>query len=341
MMSRRGIDATNVVPAYEASLLHGATEKEIEEHVGWRRDHLLASGTSVSGESTYQHMELMATKPRYEEFVLAAVERHNASSLGAVGLACRSCSSVAEAFACHGRFQHLTNRTAEYVVTVEDDKIVIVENRFGEARPGSLLISDYTMLIAVHLLRSISAVPPKVHRMKSRRDGMARSEQDAYEAFLDAPVELGADAAQIELGIALLSAPVVTADEELAEYFESVLLKALGAKSKEPDLLRDVKNHVGNELVHGAPTAAEAARALGLGQRTLQRRLSELGKTYAEVVEETRLSMADALLSDPRMSVGEVAYLLGYTEQTSFYRAFRRWHATTPAAYRKEKYALD
>lgn len=335
MMAERDIDATNVLPAFEASLLFGADEDEIQKHVGWKRSQLMASGATVSGESTYRHMELMATKPNYAAFVLAAVERHNASSLGAVGLACRSCSTVAEAFARHGRFQHLTNRTAEYLVTVEDENVVIVEKRFGEPREGSLLISDYTMLIAVHLLRSISEVPPRVFRMQSRRAKMSAKERTAYEQFLDAPVEVGFKEARLELDIALLNAPVVTADEELAEYFASVLHRAVGSSSKEPSLLQDVKNRIGKELVNGAPTAAETARALGLGQRTLQRRLSDLGQTYAEVVEDTRRSMADVLLSDPRMSVAEVAYLLGYTEQTSFYRAFRRWHETTPAAYRK------
>ena len=161
-MAGHDIDATNVRPAFEASLKFGATEDELGQLLGWKRDQLEAVGATVSGESTYRHMELMAAKPDYPGFVLAAVGLHTASTMGAVGLACRSCSTLGEAFACHGRFQHLTNRTAEYVVTMDDGAVTITEHRFGEARQGSLLISDYTILIAVQLMRSIAAVPLKV-----------------------------------------------------------------------------------------------------------------------------------------------------------------------------------
>ncbi len=303
--------------------------------MGWRAEDLAAPGATVSGTSTYQHMELMVQKPDYHRFVLAAAKSHTASSLGAVGLACRSCATLAEAIACHGRFQHLTNRTASYEVTLDDDRLVITEHRVGPPRLGSKLISDYAMLIAVHLLRTIAAEPPTVYVMRSRRTDMPDDERDAYSAFLGAPVEGGAPQAQLELDAAALGTAVVTADEELAAYFQGVLHKASGTTADEPELLQDVRAKIRAELLHGAPTAGEIARAMGLGQRTLQRRLADLGHSFADVLEDTRRTMADLLLDDPRMSLSEVAYLLGYAENASFYRAFRRWHGTTPAAYRK------
>jgi AraC-like DNA-binding protein len=337
LMAGHDIDATNVRPAFVASLKFGATEDELGQHLGWKRDHLEAVGATVSGESTYRHMELMAAKPDYPGFVLAAVALHTASTMGAVGLACRSCSTLGEAFACHGRFQHLTNRTAEYVVTMDDGAVTITEHRFGDARPGSLLISDYTILIAVQLMRSIAAVPPKVLQAKSRRATIPPDEKARYENFLGAPLVCGAEHAQLRLDAASLLAPVVTADQELATYFERVLRRAAGTTAGEPQLLADVRKSVRVRLFQGAPTAADVAQALGLGQRTFQRRLAELGRSFAEILEDTRRMMCEDLLADPNISLAEVAYLLGYTETTSFYRAFRRWHGTTPAAFRKAR----
>lgn len=335
LMSGPDIDASNVRPAFEASLRFGASEEELERHLGWRRDALEAVGATVSGESTYRHMELMAGKPDYPGFVLAAVGLHTASSMGAVGLACRSCPTLAEAFACHGRFQHLTNRTAEYVVSSDDEHVTITEHRFGDDRLGSKLVSDYTMLIAVQLLRTIAAVPPKVLRATSRRPSMPAFEQARYEAFLGAPLVPGAERAQLVLERGSLSTPVVTADEELATYFERVLRRASGSADGEPTLLDEVRKAIRMRSFQGAPTAAEVAHSLGLGPRTLQRRLADLGQSFAELLEDTRRTMAEDLLADPAMSLAEVAYLLGYTEVTSFYRAFRRWHGTTPAAHRR------
>lgn len=332
LMAGHDIDASNVRPAFEASLKFGATEDELRQHLGWSRDDLEVVGATASGESTYRHMELMAAKPDYPGFVLAAVALHTASSMGAVGLACRSCSTLGEAFACHGRFQHLTNRTAEYVVSVDDESVTITEHRFGDARQGSLLVSDYTILIAVQLMRSIAAVPPKVLQAKSRRATMPADEKARYENFLGAPLVCCAEHAQLRLDPASLLAPVVTADQELATYFERVLRRAAGTVEAEPKLLTDVRKSVRARLFRGAPTATAVAQSLGLGQRTFQRRLAELGRSFAEVLEDTRRMMAEDLLADPSISLAEVAYLLGYTETTSFYRAFRRWHDTTPAA---------
>lgn len=334
LLAEHDIDATNVRPAFEASLQHGATEEEIKREVGWRRADLIAAGATVSGESTHLHMELMARKPDYSRFVLAAVQRHTASSLGVVGLACRTCPTLAEAFACHGRFQRLTNRTAEYAVSVDAEGVTITETRFGEPSLGSLLISDYTMLVALHLLRSVAAEPPEVRAMHSRRRSIAQSEIAAYEEFIGAPIVLGAERARLVLSPASLMSPVATADAELAAYFQGVLHQAAGLEPGEPQLLDDVRRTIRDQLHQGAPSAAEVARALGLGHRTLQRRLSDLGHSFADLLENTRRTLAERLLTDPELSLGEVAYLLGYTEKASFYRAFRRWHDTTPAAYR-------
>lgn len=340
-MAGPDIDASNVRPAFEASLRFGATEAELEQVLGWRRESLEALGATVSGESTYRHMELMASKPGFPHFVLAAVGLHTASSMGAVGLACRSRSTLAEAFACHGRFQHLTNRTATYLVSSDGGALTITEHRFGEPRLGSLLVSDYATLIAVQLVRSIITGPLTVLEAKSRRPTIPAEEKALYEQFLGASLSCGAEHAQLKLDPAVALAPVVTADEELAAYFDRVLRRDAGSADHEPQLLADVRRLVRLRLFQGAPTADEVAKSLGLGTRTLQRRLAELGQSFADVLESTRRAMAEGLLADPNVSLGEIAYLVGYTDSTSFYRAFRRWHATTPAEYRKARAHRD
>ena len=73
---------------------------------------------------------------------------------------------------------------------------------------------------------------------------------------------------------------------------------------------------------------------LGVSERTLQRRLTELGRSFSDVVEDFRHEEAARLLATPGIPLVEVASRLGYAEQTSFTRAFRRWTGTTPGAWR-------
>lgn len=311
------------------------TEAELESAVGWTRRQLEAPGARVTGASTYRHMEWMHARPRYGEFVLAAVLRHGAASLGVVGLASKTAPTVGDALACHARYQHLTNRTAAYRTRVERDSVWVEEQRHGEASLGSRLVSDYTMMVAVQLLRTVSAEPFQVLEVHSRRASLGPDERARYTCFLGAPIHLGAERASLVFERAVLSAPTASADPELAAYFDALLARVSAGPDAEPALLRDVRTVIRERLLHGTPSIAEVSRALAVGARTLQRRLAKHDTTFAEVLDSTRRTLAEGYLRDTELSSAEIAYLLGYREQASFFRAFRRWHEVTPEAYRR------
>jgi AraC-like DNA-binding protein len=96
-----------------------------------------------------------------------------------------------------------------------------------------------------------------------------------------------------------------------------------------------VRRAIRDALLHGTPTAADVARAVSLGARTLHRRLAELDTSFGDLLDSTRHRLAVGYLADPGLSLGEVAYLVGFREQSSFFRAFRRWTGTTPSAHRE------
>ena len=82
------------------------------------------------------------------------------------------------------------------------------------------------------------------------------------------------------------------------------------------------------------PLCADVARRLGMSARNLHRHLHREGHTYRQLVDEVRLSMAETYLADRRIKAVEVGFLLGFSDASSFYRAFRRWTGKTPIEYR-------
>jgi AraC-like DNA-binding protein len=84
----------------------------------------------------------------------------------------------------------------------------------------------------------------------------------------------------------------------------------------------------------GMPTAEEVAQSLHMSVRTLHRNLREEGVTYSELLHALRQEQASRYLADPGITISEVAFLLGFSELSSFYRAFKRWTGTTPAEFR-------
>lgn len=84
------------------------------------------------------------------------------------------------------------------------------------------------------------------------------------------------------------------------------------------------------------PDIPMVARELALGERTLQRRIVEEGASFRQLLEEARKELVREYLARPDMQISEVAYLLGYEDANSFYRAFRTWEGTTPSHWRSD-----
>ena len=76
------------------------------------------------------------------------------------------------------------------------------------------------------------------------------------------------------------------------------------------------------------------ARRLATTPRTLQRRLARAGTSFDALCDDARKQAARTYLADTTLTIAEVTYLLGYSEPSAFHRAFRRWHGTTPQAFR-------
>ena len=88
-------------------------------------------------------------------------------------------------------------------------------------------------------------------------------------------------------------------------------------------------------LEQGAPSVKAAARELGMSARTLQRRLATENTSYADVVDVLRREIAEEQLREGGATLAEIAYVTGYSEVSTFQRAFKRWTHRTPSQYRQ------
>lgn len=124
------IHVANLKPAVLASRALGVTD-EMLASLGMPAEVLDDPDGVVFGDVTYAHFEWMASRDDFPLFVVDAVRRHGLGSLGIVGMAAKTLATVGEALACHQRFQHLTNRTASYVLEAGDSQLVLWEDRPG------------------------------------------------------------------------------------------------------------------------------------------------------------------------------------------------------------------
>lgn len=155
----------------------------------------------------------------------------------------------------------------------------------------------------------------------------------AHEALLGAPVRFACTVTALELPAATWRAPLLGADPSLQRT-----LRALAAYLPDAPPLgafeAELRLRLRALLPSGDGCAAEAARALGLSPRTLQRRLREEGTTFRAVLDEVREREAERLLAPGGPELTELALRLGFSDQTAWNRAFRRWKGVTPTQWR-------
>jgi len=147
---------------------------------------------------------------------------------------------------------------------------------------------------------------------------------------------LGVERAFVVLSNALVDARLSSANALFLSVFERQAREELARMPPESDLLENVAAQIRRGLVRGHFTLGNVADALGTSPRTLERRLAEHGQSYQELVESIRRELASRLLEESR-GIDEVAALLGYTERSSFHRAFVRWFKKTPAEFQRSR----
>jgi AraC-like DNA-binding protein len=154
--------------------------------------------------------------------------------------------------------------------------------------------------------------------------------------FFGVVPEIGVERAFIVLSDSVLDTRLSSAHALFLSVFERQAREELASLPPEGDLLASVRAQVSRGLLRGRFALGDVAAALGTSPRTLERRLTEHGERYQELVESVRRDLASRLLDGTR-SVNEVATLLGYAERSSFHRAFVRWFGETPAAFQQSR----
>ena len=119
----------------------------------------------------------------------------------------------------------------------------------------------------------------------------------------------------------------------MATTFDEILATQLKALV-DNDLVTRCRTYLLETFSSGDPVEADLATAMGLSQRSLQRHLQHLGWSYKRLVEDTRMDLARRYLADPRRSLTEIAFLLGFSEQSAFSRSFKRWLGQSPSDFR-------
>lgn len=137
------------------------------------------------------------------------------------------------------------------------------------------------------------------------------------------------------------SRPFLTHNARMWEAFEPSLQRRMIEADEHRSISDQVQSALLELLPSGRTQMGDVAKELGIGQRTLQRRLAEEHTTWLDVLNQTRERLARHYLGTTQMSPAEVSFLLGFEDPNSLFRAFHRWTGTTPESWRASARGME
>lgn len=230
-------------------------------------------------------------------------------------------------------FRLIADTVSLSIVRAGDDYCLCLAMTDGSPVPPVYV--DYVFAALVGRIRMQIRPRLQVQRIELRQPEPPASAR--YAETFRAPVRFCAAADRLCFSGAEWESPMDSADPALARLLEEhARLLAQRLPRAPVGFTADVQKTIATVMPEGA-SAEDVARSLNVSVRTLQRRLAPAGTTFREVSESVRERLAEAYLSDPAVSIAEVAFMLGFSDQTSFTRAFRRWTGEAPGRWRRRR----
>lgn len=265
-------------------------------------------------------------------FPLAVAGTARPGSENVLGFACMTAPNLGEALKRAVRFIGLFAPSSWHLEIIKDEAHMNLV-RVGDASEGwhpSGLFAVGELVGGARQLTGVRVVPEEV------RLTQPASPNDApLAAFFGCPIRFGATQPGVTFRVGVLALPMRHADPDLSRHFDAMgeaMLQSLGPDDEESK----VRRAIADALKEGAPTLERIAPRVGMSSRSLRRRLQERGKGFQALLTEVRAELAKRYLANPRLSLSEVAFLLGFSEPSAFHRAFRRWTGQTAQQFRRD-----
>lgn len=290
----------------------------------------------LSAETYYALWERamqLVQDPRFPVEVGASFE---IEALEVFGFLALSCQTLGDAYLRTARVRALYNLGASWELEQEGERMRLrwcawpIKIRSELARRSVDEYQVAEMLSSMRQMTGTRLVPRRVVFSHS-----APRDRSAHRAFFGVDPSFDGDFVGLEAEARWLGEPLRATNPRIRDYFERQCQTAARVFASDPPFTAVVRQRVAANMEGGAISVGSVARALGLSPRSLQRRLAEEGTRYSELVDQVRRQFAEQYLARPRLAVSEVAYLVGFTDPSAFFKAFRRWTGQSPNDYRQ------
>lgn len=255
---------------------------------------------------------------------------HPLVSLGVLSHVVLAASDVRSALQSLSRFTHLASPTAAVEMRLQGERCQIGLQILPGRLPVASQRFDFLGMTCVHGLHWVTG--REVKPLVFHHPGPEPQRPELWREAFGCPVNFNAAECVLELPVHTLSQPIPTADPTVSDLCERIAAQI--AEQQGGSVSTRVRQVLMKHLSKGDPRRETVAATLCMSERTLQRRLTEEGTSFAELVDEVRREAAERYFRHGDFSPTEITFALGFSDPSNFYRACKRWFGRSPSTMR-------
>lgn len=262
---------------------------------------------------------------------LKMVEYWHPGHLGALGYAWLSSKTLFDGFDRLKRFVHMISKRVDVDFCVKDN-VFVVTLGLEYIRPGFHLMTDILMATTLRMCKASygnSLLPDSANFVRPR-PGCAKE----FDDFYNCKVNYNATENSLVFPLSVIKEPLTGSDVKVASAIDQIIVNYI-SRLDASNIVDKVKAEIYASLASGKLTKEYVARVLHVSPRTLQRLLKQENTTYQSVVDEIRKELALSYAKNKSLPIIDIAFMLGFSDSSSFSRAFKRWTDEAPSFYRR------
>lgn len=261
---------------------------------------------------------------------LVAAQHHEATSFHALGFGWLASRSLGDMFTRLVRYEKVLFSANWAVLEQAEGRTALRLVHQNDEEPAASCRTDNAFATLVYWIRHLTRGDVAPAAVEFRHGDFGQ--RSRYEGVFKALLTFGADADRLWLEDDALGRSLPGGNLALAAEADRIIDAYLAGLTDEP-ITRRVRELLVDLLPQGEVALDGVAKRLFMSVRSLQRHLREEGHSFRNLLEETRRTLAIEYVRDGKHSLAEVAFRLGFSDQSGFSKAFKRWTGSSPAAY--------
>ena len=268
-----------------------------------------------------------ATVTGNQNIGLEAVKFYSPLDLNALGVTFLSSSTLLEALLRMDRYESVLSSDLDFSIVETKDRVdfICAEPVFDSI--ARRILEDVRTSVVLDLSRTglnHSLDPTEIAFTYPKPE-----DTGDYFGLFHCPLVFGQEQSRISFKLTDVQRPFADTSRELAIANDHIL-DSMMRDLKSSDLISRVKKAIIDALPSGAPGQSDIAELMFVSNRTLQRRLADEGTNFRTLLLEVRHELAERYISDRSLPLAEISYMLGFSDTSSFSRAFKRWTGSAP-----------